>query len=126
LGIIHTAITEAGITEKDKVTYRESMRLQQAVPLGHDRRSQSERICRRKRWKLVGLQADGGSPEVELEHRKGKEKLEIELSWKLEGSVKEAERWREERRENNMPRWIWGIIGVILVIVAIILILRLV
>jgi len=48
------------------------------------------------------------------------------LSWKLEGSVKEAERWREERRENNMPRWIWGIIGVILVIVAIILILRLV
>lgn len=33
---------------------------------------------------------------------------------------------REERRESKMPRWIWGIIGVILIIVAIILVLRIV
>jgi len=64
--------------------------------------------------------------EVELEHRKGKEKLEIDLSWKLEGSVEKEDKAERGEGGSKMPRWIWGIIGVILVIVAIILILRLV
>ncbi len=54
--------------------------------------------------------------EVELEHKKGKEKLEIELSWKPEGSVEEeddeeeeaagtaAEEARETSTETHEPR----------------------
>ena len=95
--------------EKNKVTYRESMPLQQAVEYLQamiEDLEQGEFVIAGDGNSLAFKPKDVVRLEVELEHKKGKEKLEIELSWKQEGSVEEEAEEEEEETdtETHEPR----------------------
>ena len=92
-------ITEVGKMEKNKVVYKESMQLQQAVEYLQamiEDLKQGEFVIASDGNSLAFKPMDVVQLEVELEHKKGKEKLEIELSWKPEGSVEEEDEEEEE------------------------------
>ena len=85
--------------EKSKVTYEESMQLQQAVEYLRaliDDLEQGEFVITSEGESLSFKPMGEVQLEVELEHKKGKQELEIELSWKSEDYIEEEEDEEEE------------------------------
>jgi amphi-Trp domain-containing protein len=88
--------------EKRKVTYRDSMQLQQVVEYLQalvDELREGEFVIASGGNSLSFKPLDMVEVEVELEHKKGKQELEIELSWKQEDY--EEEEGEEDEGEKD-------------------------